>query len=166
MPRKRGVARYCATRIKAGRLWALRQSPRSGVGSDEGEKEGREPGGKRTGKEETGLFDIVKMEHVARMERSEIRDWCHAARPPRIALRFMRATRRVHSGNALVSRPSARLGVPTCSSNACAKRNESRRPAIAALGRAALAPQLTDRPVCEPPQITLAVPSQAREAPG
>jgi hypothetical protein len=38
MPRKRGVARYCATRIKAGRLWALRQSPRSGVGSDEGEK--------------------------------------------------------------------------------------------------------------------------------
>ena len=28
----------CATRIKAGRLPALRQSPRSGVGSDEGEK--------------------------------------------------------------------------------------------------------------------------------
>jgi hypothetical protein len=38
MPRKRGVARYCATRIKAGRLWALRQSPRSGIGSDEDEK--------------------------------------------------------------------------------------------------------------------------------
>src|SRR5262245_58083022 len=28
----------CATRSKAGRLPALRQSPRSGVGSDEGEK--------------------------------------------------------------------------------------------------------------------------------
>jgi hypothetical protein len=44
MPRKRGVARYCATRIKAGRLWALRQSPRSGVGSDEGEKKEGNPG--------------------------------------------------------------------------------------------------------------------------
>jgi hypothetical protein len=35
-----------------------------------------------------------------------------------------------------------------------------------ALSRAALAPQLTDRPVCEPPQIPLAVLSQSREAPG
>src|SRR5262249_42475344 len=59
MPRKRGVARYCATRIKAGRLWALRQSPRSGVGSDEGEKRKKNPDAKRAGRKETGLFDIV-----------------------------------------------------------------------------------------------------------
>jgi hypothetical protein len=32
---------------KAGRLWALRQSPPSGIGSDEGEKEGEEPGRKK-----------------------------------------------------------------------------------------------------------------------
>src|SRR5262245_14194827 len=41
--------------FKAGRLWALRQSPSLGVGSDEGEKEGRktrtqnEPGPKKLG---------------------------------------------------------------------------------------------------------------------
>jgi hypothetical protein len=46
MPRKRGVARYLRDTYKAGRLSALRQSPRSGVGSDEGEKEGEEPGRK------------------------------------------------------------------------------------------------------------------------
>ena len=62
MPRKRGVARYCATRIKAGRLWALRQSPRSGVGSDEGEKRKENPDAERAGTEETGLFDIVNRE--------------------------------------------------------------------------------------------------------
>ena len=61
MPRKRGVARYCATRIKAGRLWALRQSPRSGSGSDEGEKrKEKNPDAKRAGTEETRLFDMVK----------------------------------------------------------------------------------------------------------
>jgi hypothetical protein len=38
MPRKRGVARYSRDYFKAGRLSALRQSPRSGIGSDEGEK--------------------------------------------------------------------------------------------------------------------------------
>ena len=43
MPRKRGVARYSRDTYKAGRLSALRQSPRSGVGS-EGEREGEEPG--------------------------------------------------------------------------------------------------------------------------
>jgi hypothetical protein len=56
MPRKRGVARYLRDAFKAGRLAALRQSPRSGVGSDEGEKRkeknpGRknEPGPKKLG---------------------------------------------------------------------------------------------------------------------
>src|SRR5215510_4190492 len=45
---------------KAGRLWALRQSPRSGVGSDEGEKrKDKNPEQKRPGNEETALFDIV-----------------------------------------------------------------------------------------------------------
>jgi hypothetical protein len=63
MPRKRGVARYLRDYFKAGRLSALRQSPRSGgVGSDEGEKKGREPGGKNApGMKKTALFDIVKM---------------------------------------------------------------------------------------------------------
>ena len=53
MPRKRGVARYLRDYFKAGRLWALRQSPRSGVGSDEGEKRTeKNPDGKRAGNEE------------------------------------------------------------------------------------------------------------------
>ena len=56
-----GVARYLRDAIKAGRLAALRQSPRSGVGSDEGEKrKEKNPDAKRAGNEETGLFDIVK----------------------------------------------------------------------------------------------------------
>src|SRR5262245_63972761 len=69
MPRKRGVARYCATRIKAGRLWALRQSPRSGVGSDEGEKRKKNPDAKRAGRKETGLFDMVNMKRRGAMHR-------------------------------------------------------------------------------------------------
>ena len=46
---------------KAGRLWALRQSPSSGVGSDEGEKEGRKRTRSRNapGMKKTALFDIV-----------------------------------------------------------------------------------------------------------
>jgi hypothetical protein len=60
MPRKRGVARYLRDTYKAGRLSALRQSPRSGVGSDEGEKEGRRTRTQEgAGSEETGLFDMV-----------------------------------------------------------------------------------------------------------
>jgi hypothetical protein len=60
MPRKRGVARYLRDAFKAGRLAALRQSPRSGVGSDEGEKrKEKNPEAKRAGSEETGLFDMV-----------------------------------------------------------------------------------------------------------
>src|SRR5262245_27742825 len=93
MPRKRGVARYCATRIKAGRLWALRQSPRSGVGSDEGEKRKKNPDAKRAGRKETALFDMVNRKRRGR----------------RIGQRLER--HRVN-GNALVSRPSARLGAP------------------------------------------------------
>src|SRR5215831_12387904 len=47
LPRKRGVARYCARPYKAGRLWALRQSPRSGGRQRRRrEEEGEEPGGK------------------------------------------------------------------------------------------------------------------------
>jgi hypothetical protein len=80
MPRKRGVARYCATRIKAGRLWALRQSPRSGlarrsfseggVGSDEGEKrKEKNPDAKRAGTEETGLFEMVNRKRRGAMHR-------------------------------------------------------------------------------------------------
>jgi hypothetical protein len=68
MPRKRGVARYLRDAFKAGRLAALRQSPRSGVGSDEGEKEGENPDAKRAGTEETGLFDMVNRKPVARIE--------------------------------------------------------------------------------------------------
>src|SRR5262245_43127922 len=45
--------------FKAGRLWALRQSPRSGVGSDEGakRKEGN-PEQECTGNEETGCLTV------------------------------------------------------------------------------------------------------------
>jgi hypothetical protein len=43
----------CATRIKAGRLPALRQSPHSGVGSDEGEKRKENPDAKMFRSEET-----------------------------------------------------------------------------------------------------------------
>ena len=57
LPRKRGVARYCATRIKAGRLWALRQSPRSGVGSDEGERGRKET---RARKRAAGAMEDVR----------------------------------------------------------------------------------------------------------
>ena len=70
MPRKRGVARYLRDTYKAGRLSALRQSPRSGVGSDEGEK-----GRRRTrrqecaGTEETGLFDMVNRKRRGAMHR-------------------------------------------------------------------------------------------------
>jgi hypothetical protein len=59
MPRKRGVARYLRDTYKAGRLSALRQSPRSGVGRDEGGKRKENPDKKRAGDEETGLFEIV-----------------------------------------------------------------------------------------------------------
>src|SRR5262245_42867622 len=46
------------------------------------------------GTKEAGLLEMVKMRScVARMKRSEIRGWCQAARPPRIALRSMRATK-------------------------------------------------------------------------
>src|SRR5262249_19253647 len=58
MPRKRGVARYCATRIKAGRLWALRQSPRSGVGSAEGEKRKKNPDANEPGKKKLGCLTL------------------------------------------------------------------------------------------------------------
>src|SRR5262245_38610631 len=95
MPPKRGVARYCATRIKAGRLWALRQSPRSGVGSDEGEK-GRKknPDAKRAGRKKTGLFDIVNRKRRGRrigqrLERHRVsgkRARVPAERAPRRAL--------------------------------------------------------------------------------
>ena len=71
MPRKRGVARYCATRIKAGRLWALRQSPRSGLArrsfseggsaATEVKRKEKNPDAKRAGDEETGLFEMVNM---------------------------------------------------------------------------------------------------------
>src|SRR5262249_21554531 len=56
MPRKRGVARYCATRIKAGPLWALRQSTRSGGRQRRRRKEEEEPGRKTSRDEETGCL--------------------------------------------------------------------------------------------------------------
>jgi hypothetical protein len=94
MPRKRGVARYLRDYFKAGRLPALRQSPRSGVGSDEGaRRKEKNPDAKRAGTEETGLFEMVNRKRRGR----------------RIGQRLER--HRV-SGNALVSRPSARLGAP------------------------------------------------------
>src|SRR5262245_39699359 len=37
------ASRVTARPFKAGRLWALRQSPRSGVGSDEGERKEENP---------------------------------------------------------------------------------------------------------------------------
>ena len=46
MPRKRGVARYLRDTYKAGRLAALRQSPRSGSAATKVEREGEEPGRK------------------------------------------------------------------------------------------------------------------------
>src|SRR5262245_50875677 len=71
-------------------------------------------------------------------------------------------------GNALGpgrGRASAR---PLAASQGSLVRNEANRARVMgyALSRAALAPQLTDRAVCEPPQIPLAVLSQSREAPG
>src|SRR5262245_30822370 len=97
MPRKRGVARYCATRIKAGRLWALRQSPTpGGSAATKVKKRKKNPDAKRAGTEETGLFDSVNRKRRGR----------------RIGQRFARADR--VNGNALVSRPSARLGAPFC----------------------------------------------------
>ena len=46
LPRKRGVARYCATTSRLDVSGRSANPPRSGVGSDEGEKEEEEPGGK------------------------------------------------------------------------------------------------------------------------
>src|SRR5215510_12657086 len=57
---------------KAGRLWALRQLPRSGIGSDEGEKGRRrtrtqnEPGPKKT-----ALFDMVNRKRRGAMHRQD-----------------------------------------------------------------------------------------------
>jgi hypothetical protein len=69
MPRKRGVARYCATRTRLDVSGRSANSPRSGVGSDEGEKrKEKNPDTKRAGSEETGLFDMVNRKHVARAE--------------------------------------------------------------------------------------------------
>src|SRR5262245_6145360 len=60
LPRKRGVARYCATRTRLDVSGRSANSPRSGVGSDEGEKrKEKNPDVKRAGNEETALFDIV-----------------------------------------------------------------------------------------------------------
>src|SRR5262245_25123535 len=87
-------------------------------------------------------------------------------------------------GNALVSRPSARLGARSrsvagwverlCETKRIVRRRRASLPlepscestCSDALSRAALAPQLTDRAVCEPPQIPLAILGQSREAPG
>src|SRR5262245_56940249 len=80
---------------KAGRLWALRQSPRSGVGSDEGEKrKEKNPDAKRAGTEETGLFDIVNRKRRGAAHRPTARTPSHqrqrarvpAERAPRCAL--------------------------------------------------------------------------------
>jgi hypothetical protein len=61
MPRKRGVARYLRDTYKAGRLSALRQSPRSGSAATKVKRKEENPETKRAGRKETGLFDIVKM---------------------------------------------------------------------------------------------------------
>jgi hypothetical protein len=120
MPRKRGVARYLRDTYKAGRLAALRQSPRSGFGSDEGEKKKeKNPDTKRAGTEETGLFEMVNRKRRGR----------------RIGQRLER--HRV-SGNALVSRPSARLGAPFCTRYQFAR--ESRDPGATRRAAAPLGP--------------------------
>src|SRR5262249_42194417 len=88
-----------ASRVTARHVSRLDVSGRSanplvrGVGSDEGEKRKKNPDAKRAGRKETGLFDMVNRKRRGR----------------RIGQRLER--HRV-SGNALVSRPSARLGVP------------------------------------------------------
>ena len=76
MPRKRGVARYLRDTYKAGRLSALRQSPRSGSAATKVKRKEKNLDVKRAGTEETGLFDMVNRKHVARIERSEIRGRC------------------------------------------------------------------------------------------
>jgi hypothetical protein len=61
MPRKRGVARYCATSTRldvSGR--SANPLARGSAATKEKRKE-KNPDAKRAGNEETGLFDIVKM---------------------------------------------------------------------------------------------------------
>jgi hypothetical protein len=61
MPRKRGVARYCATPTRldvSGR--SANPLARGSAATKEKRKE-KNPDTKRAGTEETGLFDIVKM---------------------------------------------------------------------------------------------------------
>ena len=164
LPRKRGVARYCATRTRLDVSGRSANSPRSGVGSDEGEKrKEKNPDIKRAGTEETGLFDMVNRKDASGAQRQTLRS---------VASR-QRQRARVPAERA----PPRAFSQLRRSVSACAKRNESHARRCASLsatnpfarmtlGRAALAPQLSDRPVCEPPQVPLAVLSQSREASG
>src|SRR5262245_24172115 len=117
MPRKRGVARYCATRTRLDVSGRSANPLARGSAATKGKEEGEEPEGKNApGKKKTALFDIVKRKRRGR----------------RIGQRLER--HRV-SGNALVSRPSARLGASIGQSvrhSHCprvpAERSESRDP--------------------------------------
>src|SRR5262245_33750657 len=75
MPRKRGVARYCATTSRLDVSGRSANPPRSGVGSDEGEKEGRRRTRRQecAGTEETGLFDIVNRKDASGAQRQTSR---------------------------------------------------------------------------------------------
>ena len=73
LPRKRGVARYCATSTRLDVSGRSANSPRSGVGSDEGEKrKEKNPDVKRAGSEETGLFDMVNRKRRGAMHRQGV----------------------------------------------------------------------------------------------
>src|SRR5262245_36764385 len=146
-------------------------------------EEGRKPGGKNApGTKKAALFDIVN--RTWRGGASAMLCSMPSRQRQRARVPAERAPRRAFFRETLVrAREPGPRGHATCrarSVSTCAKRNESRAAAMNfaaarqscesscsdALSRAALAPQLTDRAVGEPPQIPLAILSQSREAPG
>ena len=161
MPRKRGVARYCATPTRLD-VSGRSANPLARGSAATKAKRKKNPDAKRAGTEETGLFDMVNRKRRGAMHRRD------AGVPSRQRQRARVPAERAPPRAFLQLRKSV---------SACAKRNESHARRCASLcatnpfarmtlGRAALAPQLSDRPVCEPPQVPLAVLSQSREASG
>jgi hypothetical protein len=180
----------CAT---TSRLDASRRSanpPRWGSAATKVKTEGRRTRRQEcTGNEETGLFDMVNRKRRGAMHRRDAgapsrqrqRARVPAERAPRRAFFARGANSRARAGTQGHTTCCGALGAPSCSfvDRSALVQNETNRTrgrcallsatnpfARMTLGRAALAPQLSDRPVCEPPQVPLAVLSQSREASG